>query len=73
LHAQAEYRNGLAYINSQNSWWRPDVLTCSALKKDGVDEVWEKADSFWGLGTNNGDFMPFPVMACSCEMLRNER
>lgn len=53
---QAEYRNGLHYINSQNSWWHPDVLTCSSLKGDGVDKVWEKADSFWDLGTSNGMF-----------------
>lgn len=39
--AQREYETALHLVNPRSPDWRPPVLTCSALEKTGIDEVWD--------------------------------
>ncbi len=39
--AQREYETALRLVNPRTPTWLPPVLTCSALEKKGVDEVWD--------------------------------
>jgi LAO/AO transport system kinase len=40
--AKIAYRNALHIMRPTSPNWSPPVLTCSALKNDGLDAVWEK-------------------------------
>jgi LAO/AO transport system kinase len=40
----------------KNSGWSPKVTTCSAIKKEGIDSVWETISSYFGLTKENGYF-----------------
>lgn len=44
--AQREYKNALHLFPPSESGWYPDVLTCSALKQDGLDKIWEVIEKF---------------------------
>jgi LAO/AO transport system kinase len=44
--AQREYKNALHLFPPSESGWYPDVLTCSALKQDGLDNIWEVIEKF---------------------------
>ncbi len=39
--AKIQYQNALHLFPRQHPNWTPKVLTCSSLKKTGVDKVWE--------------------------------
>ena len=39
-HAKAEFINALHLFPPSLTGWYPDVLTCSALKGDGIAEIW---------------------------------
>ncbi len=39
--AVREYKNALHLYPEPESGWSPKVTTCSALKGDGIDEIWE--------------------------------
>jgi LAO/AO transport system kinase len=39
--ARAEYQNALHLFPRSKSGWQPQVLTCSALKGDGIAEIYE--------------------------------
>jgi LAO/AO transport system kinase len=39
--AQREYKNALHLFPPSESGWYPDVLTCSALKQEGLDDIWQ--------------------------------
>lgn len=39
--AKAEYQNALHLFPMGESGWLPQVKTCSALKNEGLDEIWE--------------------------------
>jgi LAO/AO transport system kinase len=41
LRSQAEYRNALHLFPASADGWLPPVLTCSALHKDGIREIWD--------------------------------
>lgn len=38
--AQREYETALHLVNPRTPTWLPPVLTCSALEKKGIDQVW---------------------------------
>jgi LAO/AO transport system kinase len=37
---QADYKAALHLLNPATSVWTPEVLTCSALEGDGIEEIW---------------------------------
>jgi LAO/AO transport system kinase len=39
--AQAEYQHALQLFRTDESGWKPPVLTCSALEHTGMEEIWE--------------------------------
>lgn len=51
-----EYLNALKILTPKNSEWRPPVLTCSALKNDGLDRIWEKIGEHRAVLTESGAF-----------------
>jgi len=38
--AQKEYQTALHLVNPRTPTWLPPVLTCSALEKTGIEEIW---------------------------------
>jgi LAO/AO transport system kinase len=40
--AAAEYGAALHILTSASANWSPPVITCSALKRDGISEIWTK-------------------------------
>jgi LAO/AO transport system kinase len=44
--AKREYENALHLFPPSESGWYPKVLTCSALQKNGLDEIWEVIEQF---------------------------
>ncbi|MCB1175955.1 MAG: methylmalonyl Co-A mutase-associated GTPase MeaB [Leptospiraceae bacterium] len=41
-----EYKSALHYLSPKYDFWRPEVLTVSALYKKGIDEVWKVISKF---------------------------
>ncbi len=39
--AQKEYESALGLLAPASPTWKPPVLTCSALERQGLDEIWE--------------------------------
>jgi LAO/AO transport system kinase len=44
--AKVEYQNALHLFPPTESGWVPKVLTCSSLKRLGIDQVWQTIESF---------------------------
>ncbi len=44
-----EYKNALHYLSPKYDFWRPEVITVSALYKTGIDLVWETILKFINL------------------------
>lgn len=44
-----EYKNALHYLSPRHSFWKPEVLTVSALYKTGISLVWESILKFTNL------------------------
>lgn len=45
--AVTEYKNALHLFPPSETGWFPKVTTCSALTKDGIDEVWKLIEDFF--------------------------
>jgi len=54
--AKAQYLNALHLFPLKESGWAPQVLTCSALKKQGVKEVWGTVEKYLSMAKGNGYF-----------------
>lgn len=54
--ARSIYQNALHYLTPKSSQWEPQVFTCSALNREGIDQVWSNVKSFKGLMESNGYF-----------------
>jgi LAO/AO transport system kinase len=54
--ARRQYLNALHLFPEKESGWNPQVLTCSALDKKGIAEIWDKVESFREHTTANGYF-----------------
>lgn len=44
--AKAEYKNALHLFPPTESGWTPQVLTCSAIEKTGLNEIWETIQEY---------------------------
>ena len=54
--AKAQYQNALHLFPPPPSGWIPKVLTCSALKDEGVNKVWETVLDYMTFTKANGFF-----------------
>ena len=54
--AKAEYKNALHLFPPSGSGWTTQVLTCSAHKEQGVDEVWHMILEYFELAKKSGYF-----------------
>lgn len=54
--AKAQYQNALHLFPPTDSHWEPKVITCSALKKTGIDELWQLIKDYVQLTKNNNFF-----------------
>lgn len=54
--AQREFKNALSLFPTHESGWQPPVLTCSALKKKGINELWDEIQNYVTLTKENGYF-----------------
>ncbi len=54
--ARVQYQNAIHLFPKKDSGWIPNVLTCSAIKKDGVPEIWEQIEKYKSLTEKNGYF-----------------
>lgn len=54
--AQVQLRNALHLFPAHESGWNPDVLTCSAFHKIGIEEVWKMLDDYMKFTKENGYF-----------------
>jgi len=54
--ARRQYQNALHLFPKKDSNWEPQVLTCSALRKTGVAEIWQQVESYRKLTVENGYF-----------------
>ena len=54
--AQIQYKNALHLFPEKESGWEPRVLTCSALSKTGIAEVWQTVTDHHALIKSNGFF-----------------
>ncbi len=44
--ARAEYAQAIKYLTPVTKGWKPQVRTCSALKDEGIVEIWELIEDF---------------------------
>ncbi|WP_020526143.1 methylmalonyl Co-A mutase-associated GTPase MeaB [Flexithrix dorotheae] len=54
--AKSEYKNALHLFRPEESGWFCNVLSCSALTKDGIPEIWEEIEKYRAKTKNNGWF-----------------
>jgi LAO/AO transport system kinase len=54
--ATIQYRNALHLFPKKESGWEPRVLSCSALAKTGIDEIWNVIEDFLNITAANGWF-----------------
>jgi len=52
--AAREYNNALHYIRKATSGWQTSALTCSAINKTGIPEIWEQIAKFRSLTEEKG-------------------
>ncbi len=54
--AKRQYANALHLFPQKESKWTPQVLTCSAVNKKGITEIWEKIEEYKAQTSQNGYF-----------------
>jgi len=54
--AKVQYKNALHLFPQKESGWDPNVLTCSAYNKTGVDEIWAQIEQYKNQTIDNGYF-----------------
>lgn len=54
--ARQEYENALSLFPPSPSGWKPKVITCSALKGERIDEVWDQINEYFDQTKKNGFF-----------------
>jgi LAO/AO transport system kinase len=54
--ARVQYRNAIHLFPKKESDWSPEVLTCSAVKKLGITDIWEQIKKFMELTKENKYF-----------------
>jgi LAO/AO transport system kinase len=53
-HARSEYEMALHLMKYPAPEWTPPVLTCSALTREGIEDVWSTIERFRDSMTDNG-------------------
>lgn len=54
--AAAEYKNAMHLFPPNENGWIPGTSVCSAIDKNGLDEIWKQIESFVNLTSINGWF-----------------
>ena len=54
--AKVEFKRALHLFPPKDSSWTPKTATCSALKNEGIDQVWEIVESYLQHTQKNGYF-----------------
>ncbi|WP_027395483.1 methylmalonyl Co-A mutase-associated GTPase MeaB [Aquimarina latercula] len=54
--AKNQFKKALHLYPIAESSWSPEVLTCSALKNTGIEEIWELILRYLDISTKNGYF-----------------
>lgn len=54
--ARIEYENALHLFPAPESGWLPRVMTCSALKMKGIDDIWDMISEYWKMTEKNEYF-----------------
>ncbi len=54
--ARVQYQNAIHLFPTKESEWTPSVLTCSAIKKEGISDVWEQIEKYKLLTEKNNYF-----------------
>jgi len=54
-HASTDFMHALQLMRRKRPAWRPRVKRCSALRKEGIKEVWDVVDKFRKTMTETGD------------------
>jgi LAO/AO transport system kinase len=54
--AKTEFNRALHLFPAKKSGWMPKVVTCSALTKDGISDVWQAVEDYLALVKKNGFF-----------------
>jgi LAO/AO transport system kinase len=57
LRAVAEYQNAFHLFPPAENGWFPQVKTCSALEKRGLNEIWEMISEYYALVKSNGAYL----------------
>jgi GTPase len=55
-NARVSLQNALSLFPSNPSGWKPRVLTCSAIEKAGVSELWDIILSYFSFSKKEGSF-----------------
>ena len=56
LRAKVEYQNALHLFPPSRTGWHPQVMTCSAVEKTGIDHIWEVIEAHQKMMNDNGYF-----------------
>jgi len=51
----ADVANAMGLMQPRHKGWRPEVLRCSALKRTGIAEIWDRAQAFAASLTKSGE------------------
>ncbi len=54
--ARVQYQNAIHLFPKKESDWTPNVVTCSAIKKIGIEEIWAEIEKYKALTKSNGYF-----------------
>jgi LAO/AO transport system kinase len=54
--ARVQYQNAIHLFPKKESEWEPAVLTCSAVKKEGIADIWKQIEKFKLMTEKNGYF-----------------
>ena len=54
--AKIQYKNAIHLFPRKDSGWEPGVLTCSAVQKSGIAEIWKEIEKYRQLTVTNGWF-----------------
>ena len=52
----SDYAHALRLMHALHQDWQPSVVKCSALKGQGMDQVWDKVQAFRKATTKTGEF-----------------
>lgn len=54
--AKADFNRALHLFPAKKSGWTPKAFTCSAITKDGIDEIWKAVSDYLAATKTNGYF-----------------